>query len=93
MQPERVIEARLRKQINKLGGRFYKWVSPGNDGVPDRIAILPEGKIIFVELKTDVGKCSKVQEYQQKVLKDLGCNVITLYGEDDIKEFIEELQE
>lgn len=92
MRAERVIEAKLRKQINKMGGRFYKWVSPGNDGVPDRIAVFPGGRIIFVELKTETGECSKVQEYQQMILEKLGCEVVTLYGSDAVTRFIEDLR-
>ena len=39
---ERTIENKLKKQIEKRGGIFFKFVSPGNKGVPDRIAILPD---------------------------------------------------
>ena len=48
---ERDIEVLLRDGVKQLGGKAYKWVSPGNAGVPDRIVILPGGKVIFVELK------------------------------------------
>ena len=48
---EKQIEARLRKRVNEMGGLFYKFVSPGNDGVPDRIAVLPGGRVWFIELK------------------------------------------
>lgn len=51
----------LVAEVRKLGGRAYKWVSPGNDGVPDRIAIFPGKAPVFVELKTDTGKLSALQ--------------------------------
>ena len=38
---EKDIEKILVAEVRKLGGRAYKWVSPGNDGVPDRIVIFP----------------------------------------------------
>ena len=88
---ERVIEKTLRKKITDRGGRFYKWTSPGNDGVPDRIVILPNGRIIFVELKTDEGQLSEIQKYQQKILADLGCNVTTVYGSGGADNFVREV--
>ena len=48
---EKEIEKILVAEVKKLGGRAYKWVSPGNDGVPDRIVVFPNRKPIFVELK------------------------------------------
>lgn len=52
---EREIEKILAAEVKKLGGRAYKWVSPGNDGVPDRIVILPGETPYFVELKSESG--------------------------------------
>ena len=52
---ETTIEYHLRDQIKAIGGKAYKFISPGNRGVPDRLVCLPKGKIIFVELK-DKGK-------------------------------------
>ena len=48
---ESEIEKILVREVKKLGGRAYKFVSPGNDGVPDRIVIFPNHQPIFVELK------------------------------------------
>lgn len=48
---EKHIESKLRKKVKELGGRAYKFVSPGNSGVPDRLIVLPNGKIGFAELK------------------------------------------
>ena len=53
---EREIEKKLVDGVRKLGGRAYKFVSPGNDGVPDRIVILPQRVPKFIELKTEYGK-------------------------------------
>ena len=49
---ESTIEARLAREVRKLGGLCYKFTSPGAPGVPDRIIILPGGLVVFVELKT-----------------------------------------
>lgn len=88
---ERDIERRLVDGVKKLGGRAYKWVSPGSNGVPDRIVILPGGKIIFIELKTTTGRLTDLQKMQHKWLTRLGCDVRTVYGADDVQRFIESL--
>ena len=68
---EREIETLLREGIKKMGGRAYKWVSPGNAGVPDRIVILPGGRIVFVELKQESGRLTRLQKVQQEQLTRL----------------------
>ena len=52
---ERELEKIFVAEMKKLGGYAYKFVSPGNDGVPDRIAIFPDGRLVFAELKADDG--------------------------------------
>lgn len=76
---EREIEASLKANIEAEGGLFLKWVSPGNDGVPDRILIY-NGRVIFVELKTKPGKLSPIQVHQQERLRKAGATVVTTYG-------------
>lgn len=89
---EREIEKKLVDGVRKLGGRAYKFVSPGNDGVPDRIVVLPGISPVFVELKTETGRLSSLQNVQIKMLKDLGQDVRVLYGLEDVKRFLEEIQ-
>lgn len=48
---EAVFERKLKKRIEEKGGLCLKWVSPGYTGVPDRIVLLPGGRIFFVEVK------------------------------------------
>ena len=90
---ERDIEKWLRRQVESLGGLAFKFTSPGNDGVPDRQVILPGGLIYFVELKTDRGRLSPIQVWQQDRLDALGCQVRTIRGMDEAAEFIEEVRE
>ena len=61
---ESELEARLVLGVAKLGGRAYKFVSPGNTGVPDRLIVMPHGRVMFAELKTDAGRLSPRQELQ-----------------------------
>lgn len=53
MKSEKQIENYLKKKITEAGGMCLKWTSPGTAGVPDRIIIMPKGKIYFVELKAE----------------------------------------
>ena len=53
---EKEIEQQMRDLVKKRGGLFYKFVSPGNRGVPDRIVITPAGEVWFVELKQPAGR-------------------------------------
>jgi hypothetical protein len=85
---EKNIEEFLKDNIKKLGGLCYKFVSPGNSGVPDRIIFLPNGRLIFVELKTKKGEPSKLQKIQIKRLRKLGQDVRVLYGMEEVKEFL-----
>lgn len=72
-QLEKEVEAYLVRRVKALGGHCLKWVSPGNSGVPDRIVLLPEGGICFVELKRPKGgTVGHLQEYWRMVLTDLG---------------------
>lgn len=82
------VEKFLRDEVKKLGGRAYKWTSPGNDGVPDRIVIFPGKAPVFVELKTETGKLTALQKVQIKRLKDLGQDVLVLHGLEEVKEFL-----
>lgn len=86
---EREIESYLNENVKKRGGRSYKFMSPGNSGVPDRIVIFPGGRVVFVELKTETGRLSALQVAQIRRLERLGADVRVLYGLDDVKEFLD----
>ena len=91
---EKNIESILTQEINRLSGRSYKWVSPGNSGVPDRIVILPDKPVIFVELKTRSGRLTPIQKVQLKRLEDLGQEIYVIQGESGLIEFFRDyLQE
>lgn len=84
---EKEIEKILVAEIARVGGRAYKFVSPGNDGVPDRVVCLPNGKTYFVELKTASGKLTNLQKVQIERLRDLNQKVFVLKGLDGVAEF------
>lgn len=87
---ESEVEKRLTQGVKKLGGLCLKWVSPGYAGVPDRIVFLPGGRVYFVELKQDTGRLSPRQKVVHKKLKNLGREVITLYGPIDVDDHLED---
>ena len=76
---ESKIEGYLRTEIKKLGGVALKFTSPGRRGVPDRIVIMPGGRVYFVELKAPKGKLRPAQQRAQGMLREYGCCVWTLY--------------
>ena len=89
---EKDIEAWLKARIEKQGGLFLKFLSFGNDGVPDRIAIFPDGKIVFVELKARRGKLSAVQAYQIDRLIGLHQQVCVVYGKPGAENFLKDME-
>lgn len=88
MENEKDTEAFLRDEIKALGGRSYKWVSPECAGVPDRIVILPGGRVFFVETKSEGRTSSAQQRKRQTELRALGC---TVYADVDTKEKVREV--
>ena len=88
---ESTIEKKLVSGLRVYGWRALKFISPGNDGVPDRIVLGPAGEVIFVELKTDVGKLTRLQEIQIGRLRRSGHDVRVLYGAKGVGDFIREV--
>lgn len=85
---EREIEKKLREMVEAHGGRCLKWVCPGWSGVPDRLVLLPGGRIVFVELKRPQGgRLSKMQEKWAEWLEDLGFEWRCVWDADDLELF------
>lgn len=89
---EQKIERRLKKEIELIGGKALKFVSPGVSGVPDRIVLLPEGRIIFVELKAPGEKLRPIQETRKKQFEKLGFIVKVIDSLDGVSSFITEVK-
>ena len=80
---EKSIEQKLILMVKKRGGICPKFVSPGLAGMPDRIALLPDGHIGFVEVKAPGETPRPLQTSRHKLLHRLGFKVFVL---DDIKQ-------
>lgn len=90
---ESAVEAKLVRGVKDIGGLAFKFVSPGNVGVPDRILIFPNGTIWFVELKADGGRLSAMQKHQIAKLEKAGVLVTVLTGPDEVTQFLQERAE
>lgn len=75
---EKVIEQKLVKTVKDMGGIAIKFVSPGFDGMPDRLVLLPNGKFGFVEVKRYGEKPRPLQESRHEMLRRLGFKVYVL---------------
>lgn len=85
---EKDIEKKLRKAVEAVGGKCLKWVCPGWSGVPDRLVLLPGGRLIFVETKRPKGGVlSDLQKWWAKQLIDLGFIYKQIWDEDDLELF------
>lgn len=82
------IERRLKDRVKLLGGRCLKFVSPGQNGVPDRIILLPGGHVVFAELKAPGKRERKLQFYVQNLIRILGFLVIPAVDNYDRVEYV-----
>ena len=89
---ESQIERRLVEGVKRLGGMCLKFVSPGTLGVPDRIIITAKGRVIFVELKTETGRLTKIQRYVIGEMQKRGADARVVKGIDEVKELLAEIE-
>ena len=90
---EKDIERKLVVEVKRHGGICPKWVSPGFDGMPDRIALLPGGKFGFVEVKAPGEKPCPLQTSRHGLLRRLGFKVYVLDDPAQIGGIIDEIQD
>ncbi len=89
---EKQIERKLTKAVVKRDGLCLKLISPSLDGLPDRIVLLPSGKIGFVEVKAPGEKPRPLQTARHELLTQLGFKVYVLDGEEQIGGILDEIQ-
>ena len=84
---ERKLERHFHDRVKAAGGIAIK-VAPTLKGLPDR-AVLFKGNVFFCELKTDTGERSEIQKHMHKRFAKHGMDVATLYGKDQIDEWLD----
>ncbi len=89
MLTERKIEEKLRKAVRNKSGACLKFVSPGTNGMPDRIIFMPDGKIHFVETKSKTGKPEPHQLSIHRMLETFGQKVWIVHNEETLKRFLD----
>ncbi|MEA4866827.1 MAG: VRR-NUC domain-containing protein [Sphaerochaeta sp.] len=88
---EKEIELQLVIAVKKMGGRAVKFISPGFDGMPDRLVLLPGGKCGFVEVKAPGKKMRALQQVRHEMLKTLGFKAYVLDSIEQIEEIINDI--
>lgn len=85
---EKQIEAYLVKRVKALGGVAYKFVSPAHRGVADRVVCLPDGQTWFIELKTEGGRLSALQQVFGKEMERMNQRYCVLWSKEQVDEWV-----
>ncbi|MGO1368537.1 VRR-NUC domain-containing protein [Senegalia sp. (in: firmicutes)] len=88
---ESKIEKRLKREVEKFGGISLKFTSPGMSGVPDRLVLLPGGRLYFVELKAPGKTLRPLQLKRKRQLENLGFKVYVIDSYKRIDEFLRDV--
>jgi hypothetical protein len=88
---EKYIESRLVAEVKRKNGMCPKFVSPGLDGMPDRLILLPNGKIAFAEIKAPGKTPRALQLKRHQQLLNLGFKVFVIDSTEQIKKLLEEI--
>lgn len=89
---EKVTEQKLTRMVKAAGGIALKFVSPGFDGMPDRLVLLPGGHIAFVEVKAPGEKPRPLQMARHRLLRYLGFRIFILDDTEQIGGMIDEIR-
>lgn len=85
------LERRLRREISRRGGAARKFISPGWAGAPDRLVLMPGGRMWFVEVKRSGAKPRPLQKRRVEELTELGFQVRVVSSLDELHEFLAEI--
>src|SRR5699024_2212097 len=89
---ESKVEEKLRIEAKRRGGWAVKFVSPGLDGVPDRLVLFPGGRLAFVEVKAPGKKMGPLQEFRARQPRALGFRVYCFDCIEKIGGILDEIQ-
>lgn len=86
---EAEIERYFVQAVKALGGYAYKFRSVSQRGVADRIACMPNGKIIMVEIKKRGGRLSALQEVFAEEMRSVGAPYVCLWSKESVDDFLQ----
>lgn len=89
---EKTIEIKLKNTAKSMGGIALKLISPGFDGLPDRLVLLPHEKLAFIELKAPGKRPRPLQEKRKRQLEALGFSVFCIDKPEQIGGILDEIQ-
>lgn len=88
---ESKIEKALKNKVEEMGGMALKFISPGMAGVPDRIVLIPKGRVVFIESKAPGKKLRPLQLKRKSQLELLGFKVYIIDSLQGIDSFVREV--
>lgn len=87
MMLEKELEKKLVLEVKARRGLCMKWVCPGNRGVPDRIVLMPGGRVYFIEMKRPgKSKTDPLQEYWARTLRQMGFKTRLVHSLEELSE-------
>ena len=87
---EKFLEKKLREEIKKIGGLAIKFTSPYFTGMPDRLVLMPNGNLWFVEVKSTGKKLRGIQQAQALRLQELGFKTRVIDSDESLGSFMRE---
>lgn len=91
MESEKVLERSLKRHVEQeLGGFCLKLLSQHITGLPDRLCLIPGGRLFFAEIKTTKKKPKKIQEFIHRKIRALGFRVEVVESTEQIKKIIKD---
>jgi hypothetical protein len=90
---EKILELKLKKEVEKRGGMAVKFFSAWFTGMPDRIVLMPGGKLWFVEMKAEGANVKKTgrQPLVHRMLESRGFRVRKINSPELLQNFITEI--
>jgi hypothetical protein len=89
---EKTIEHKLKSAVKSMGGIAFKFTAPGINGVPDRLVLLPHGKLAFIELKAPGKDMRPLQVRRKRQLERLGFSVYCIDNAEQIGGVLDAIQ-
>ena len=89
---EKTIEHKLKSAVKNMGGIAFKFTAPGINGVPDRLVLLPYGKLAFIELKAPGKDMRPLQVRRKRQIEQLGFSVYCIDSAEQIGGVLDAIQ-